>query len=393
MTTEIIIFCDIFPPPLIGGAERTVEILFQLLTKAGVKVSVHTIASQNQTKEIHKHRILNLYTPYVSKPPKLIRKIWHVLELYNPLEIVRCISILSKEQPKLVLCHNAFFWSWSPIFAANLLGIPSAIFVHDYGLICFRRTFWDSKMKQSCPSLCSICKIRRNKSKKILNLATFIFFNSNNTSGIFTRYFGKDALERKGKVVYPIQSVQIPILDSTSLNSVSEARSLGFIGRISPEKGVEDLLKVAKELKKEVHLAGDGEVEYIESLKRKFDSAVFLGHIPRNEFFFNQRIIVVPSKWLEPFGNVVTEALSAGKLVVIPNSGGFTEIANLLQPLIGNSIFIYDPDSFKSMKEAVLSAVKRSRKVALNSSRQYLSIPKFNLNNLVEFLTNYVKNS
>lgn len=389
MNTKISIFCDIFPPPFIGGAEGTAKSLFDELKRTNLDAKVHAITSRSREDSVFTFRTLNLYTPYSSFPPKVIRNLWHILELFNPVEILRCVYILKKEKPKFVFCHNAYFWSWSPIIAARILRIPSGIFIHDYGLLCFRRTLWNLRQNKECFDICKTCTVRKKVSSIILNSAKHIFFNSNSTKNIFLRHYGSETLNQNSWVVYPTKISKVPILDVHSKIINSEIEDIGYIGRISQEKGVEDILDVAQNMGIKVHLAGDGEAKYVNKLKYTYQSSTFLGHVPKDDFFKKYSIIVIPSLWSEPFGKIVLEALSAGKIVVLPKSGAFVELSEHLLPLVGISIFPYVPGSKKALSEAMVIAMQKARYVNLSDHPNYLKIPEWNLYDLANFLNNH----
>lgn len=390
---KVSVFCDIYPPPMIGGAEGTVANFVSCLASRGVEVKVHTITSDSKEEFVQTHRILNFYTPFETKPPKPVRLIWHVLELWNPFEVIRTAILLKRDAPQFIMCHNSYFWSWTPILVGNFLRIPTAIFVHDYGLICFRRTLWNEKKKNDCIQTCGACRIRRNFSKKIISRAKFIFFNSHSTKNIFLKNYDEDCLYEKGIVVYPLitKDIHIPRIQSASI--CEEADFIGFIGRISPEKGVEDLLKAATRIGVRVDIAGSGNREYIEDLNKRYSYGVFMGFVEKNLFFSSQSIIVIPSKWMEPFGKVVIEALQVGMKVVLPNSGAFSELIGLLKDLEGKTIFSYSPMSIENLEFAIVSALRSKTRDIHSETRELFYLPEWDLNDLADFIKKHSSSS
>src|SRR5260370_25695809 len=105
---------------------------------------------------------------------------------------------------------------------------------------------------------------------------------------------------------------------------------LGVLGRVSPEKGIEVLLDELRRdstLKWSLSIGGAGDADYLAKLKATHDDrgVSFLGHVVPADFLQSIDILVVPSKWNEPFGRVIVEAYSHGVAVVGANTGGIPE--------------------------------------------------------------------
>jgi hypothetical protein len=71
VNTKISIFCDIFPPPFIGGAEGTAKSLFDELKRTNLDAKVYAITSRSREDSVFTFRTLNLYTPTVLSLQKL----------------------------------------------------------------------------------------------------------------------------------------------------------------------------------------------------------------------------------------------------------------------------------------------------------------------------------
>jgi glycosyltransferase involved in cell wall biosynthesis len=104
---------------------------------------------------------------------------------------------------------------------------------------------------------------------------------------------------------------------------------VGFIGRISPEKGVETLMQAA-EMLPDVRFKAAGAYEAMPYLPKKAaKNFEFLGAISREStkwFYSQSRLIVVPSIWFEGFPTVIVEAMMHGKPVIASRIGGIPEI-------------------------------------------------------------------
>jgi glycosyltransferase involved in cell wall biosynthesis len=148
--------------------------------------------------------------------------------------------------------------------------------------------------------------------------------------------------------------------------SADEGARLAVIGRLAPWKGqdlaIRALASVRELAPATLTLMGDalfGEESYVQSLH---DLAAelgvtpwvnFLGHVDDVASHLDSiDISILTSRSPEPFGNVVIEAMAAGRAVVVPDRGGVTEFVISSGPL-SNGLF-YEMDNVDS-----LSAVLR----------------------------------
>lgn len=102
-----------------------------------------------------------------------------------------------------------------------------------------------------------------------------------------------------------------------------------FVGRLSPEKGVDIALAAAAEANCELIVAGDGPLRG--ELSERWPSATFLGHIRPEEIsqlLGRVSAVVVPSVCHENAPMSVLEAMSAGTPVIASRIGGIPELAD-----------------------------------------------------------------
>lgn len=126
--------------------------------------------------------------------------------------------------------------------------------------------------------------------------------------------------------------------------------TLGYVGRLSPEKGVDVLLRAAARLGSAVDcivIAGDGpDAATLRAAADGLglgDRVQWLGYVPHDQIANSYRemsVLVVPSRatpgWTEQFGRVIIEALAHGVPVVASDTG---EMPNLLATTGGGRIF------------------------------------------------------
>ncbi len=121
------------------------------------------------------------------------------------------------------------------------------------------------------------------------------------------------------------------------LPETTRARTLIFVGRLVSDKGVDLLLHALGLLRREglepdLTVAGAGpEAENLSALSRELTlghQVSFVGQKTAEELvrLLNEhRIMVIPSRWAEPFGVVALEGIACGCAVVGSEAGGLTE--------------------------------------------------------------------
>lgn len=136
-----------------------------------------------------------------------------------------------------------------------------------------------------------------------------------------------------------------------------ETLLLGYLGRVSDDKGMTILLKACDELRKEgfpfrLILGGSGPM--VPEVKSR-DYVDFLGLIPHNiahTFYQQIHCFILPSQtranWKEQFGRVIVESFGAGKPVIGSSSGSIPEVLGKL-----NWPWIFKEDSSEELVELI----------------------------------------
>jgi glycosyltransferase involved in cell wall biosynthesis len=110
---------------------------------------------------------------------------------------------------------------------------------------------------------------------------------------------------------------------------------LAFLGRTSPEKGLDEAIRIAKKAGMPLKIAAKVDrvdTEYFHSVIKpllKDPLIEFIGEIgysEKNEFLGNAAALLFPIRWPEPFGIVTIEAMACGTPVIAYPNGSVPEI-------------------------------------------------------------------
>ena len=144
---------------------------------------------------------------------------------------------------------------------------------------------------------------------------------------------------------------------------------LGWVGRVAPEKGLEDAVYISNKLKERLNVWG-----YIEDKKYALmiEDLDFAGTLSWRGFLKTSKLqeelrhcraLINTPKWNEAYGNVVVEAMACGVPGVAYRRGGPSEI--IKHGLTG---FLVDPDN----KEELLENIRKINLIDRHKCRSWV---------------------
>ena len=105
-----------------------------------------------------------------------------------------------------------------------------------------------------------------------------------------------------------------------------------FLARVGDAKGVDVAIQVAEHTGAPLHIYGQGMNEFREAWEKEHGptkNVKWLGYADvetRREAFAKARALILPGKYLEPFGGTQVQALLSGTPLITSNWGAYAEV-------------------------------------------------------------------
>lgn len=377
---RLVFFNTLYHPHAQGGAERSVRFLAEGLVQDGHQVTVASLAPDSEHSgardvngvDVRYMPLRNVYWPFGGSNPTFLKAFWHAADIYNPLMTRQAAELLAENQPDLVHTHNLAGFSTGIWRTAKARGLPVVHTVRDYYLLCPRTSMY--RNGANCPRRCWDCRLFSSPKTGMTRLVDGVV-------GI-SRFVLRSHLEC-GQFPGAIRRVIYnPYTPSGPGNGQPHRGTgplrVGYLGRLTPRKGIEVLLEVFATLpidRFELLVAGAGASGYEAELRRTFarPNIRFLGFVAPRQLLGSIDVLVVPSLWHEPLGRTVIEAYAHGVPVVAARRGGIPELVDE-----GETGLVFDPDEPEELGEqlrALGAHAARRREMggkAAAKAREYL---------------------
>ncbi len=282
-------------------------------------------------------------------------------------------AVLDDFKPDVVHMHNIHSYL-SPVVGslAHKRGIRVVWTLHDYKLLCPRydcllagkpceKCFGGAKgnvithrcMKGSLPAsvVAWLEALKWNRSRLEKNTDIFICPSQFMANKMKSGGFDSRKLIVLNNFLDPVKLRQYQALDP---NAAREDYYC-FVGRISAEKGIEDLLEVASRLPYRLKVAGTGTLEPAMRLKYADCKHIeFLGMLDAPEvahLLAGARLSVMPSQCYENNPLSVVESLCAGTPVVGSDIGGIPELID------SENGIVFQPFDKQSLADAIATSM------------------------------------
>ncbi|MGL1902339.1 MAG: glycosyltransferase family 4 protein [Fibrobacterales bacterium] len=341
---KVLFFNTFFYPNVVGGAENSVRLLAGALKKQSIEPVIVSTSNKDYIDsvdgiKVYYVKVPNLYWGFYGKQqPFYLKPFWHLIDSFNPFASNKIRKILKIEEPNVVHSNNLCGFSVNVWRVVKSMNIPIVHTMRDYYLLCPKSTmFYNGKNADPLPLTAKIYSIpKKILSKKVDAVVGVSDF-------ILQRHL-KDEYFKNAKVKTHIYNPS-PQLSENHENKVNNNKLVfGYVGLISPTKGVEKLIQefnLAKSNGSKLLIFGKGETEkYYNYMVDTYssDTVKFMGYEKVDNIYRQINILIICSLWHEPFPRTLIEAYTYGIPVVASNTGG-------TQAMVKEGVtgFIYDP--------------------------------------------------
>lgn len=351
-----------------GGEDESRESEEKLLREKGNQVDIYE-ENNNRVPEIGKIRVA-------------LRTIWSA-ESY---QIVK--QKLTENSYNIVHVQNFFpLISPSVYYAAETQGVPIIQTLRNYRLLCANGYFFrDQKVCEDClgktipwPGVIHSC-YRESKAASLAVVAMQTFHRAISTwKKKVNLYIALTEFTKQKFIQAGLPSEKIVVKPNFVYPDPGIGEGTGnyalFIGRLSPEKGLDTLLEAWQNLPGKIPLKiiGDGPLSpMVKETANKLPDVEWLGRQPIQEVYTligEAKLVIFPSKWYETFGRVAVEAFAKGTPVVASNLGN---MASLIDH--GRTGFHFCPgnsDDLVDQVEYALTHPEQLRKMRLEARAEF----------------------
>lgn len=302
------------------------------------------------------------------------------------------IKLLDDFKPDIVHLNNVHSYL-SPIAAklAHDRGIKVVWTLHDYKLICPTYScLRNGKVCELCfynplPVLTQKC-MKKSYIASFLAYIEAIRWNKKNIEPYIDTFicpsnFIANKMEQSGYNKNRIR-VLCNFIDFKKHSNIhklkpkAREKTYCYIGRLSEEKGINQLLSVASSLPYKLYVAGKGPLK--DSLEKKYscNNIIFLGELTTDEIYnllSTVQYSVMPSVWYENNPLSVIESLCMGTPVLGANIGGIPELID------NENGLLFTPNDLNDLREKIVSLFNKC--VFCNDKIQATSLKKFSSEN------------
>lgn len=310
-----------------GGEDSVLASESELLKK---EHEVEVLLFKNE--ELKKHNPLSLI-------PKLF---------YNRSSAKELDKKISSFKPDIIHIHNLFYWaSASILFTAKKRGIPVVMTLHNFRLICSGALL----LRDS-----QVCELCVQKKLPLAGIKHACFQNSRFKTAQLTAIVGIHKYLKSWENKVDRYLVFSPFLKERFLNSSLDLKESQisikpnfvedfgfspkaarenfflFIGRLSPEKGINTAVNAAIKSGFRLEIIGGGDLEgMVKEAAKKHENITYHGFQDRAfilEKLKKTKALLFPSIWYEGMPITILESFSTGTPIIISNQknvGDFVE--------------------------------------------------------------------
>jgi glycosyltransferase involved in cell wall biosynthesis len=282
-------------------------------------------------------------------------------------------ALLRQNRPEIVHVHNTFpLISPSIFWACRRENVPVVHTLHNYRLLCPQANFF--RAGKPCEDCITgnywqgvVHGCYRNSRAETAPVALMLTVHHANKTWtrmvdhyITPSSFARDQFAKAG---FPASQITVKsnFVDPDPGQGTGDGSYALFIGRVSPEKGADTLLKAWRQLPKthQLRVVGDGPSRQpleSEAARDGLSNVKFMGRLPHDqgiEVIKSARFVIFPSELYETFGLGIAEAFACGVPALASRLGAMQEIVEE-----GRTGFLFQPGDCDDLARTVTRAWK-----------------------------------
>lgn len=363
---RILIVNTFYYPNMQGGAEQSVKLLAENLTKKGHIVAVYCGDSKDSNKTVENINGVTVYRctagkfnlyKYSYKKNKVgpLEKITQKLRCYYNNDCVRDFeNICDTFKPDVVHTNTLYGIPWSVWKTAHKKGIAVLHTIRDTGIISpvqYGHKVNPLVLKAHQKYMCKVSKY-----VDAVTAPSNYTLQSSLAIGAFSQSNIKACVFNSVRIDYELLHKMI---DERKLRKSENIKFL-YAGRLIYVKGIKQMLEAFEKIENkncQLRICGTGEMaDYVNEKAEKDNRIIYCGKLSSEELakqYMECDVLLFPSVWPEPFGRVFIEGNMYALPVIAGNCGGIPEIYEVTHG--GDLCNCDDIDSFSDMMKRYLN--------------------------------------
>lgn len=335
MSPRVLHLSSLYPPHIVGGAERSVSMLAEAQAAAGWDVAAACLTPGEAVEET-RNGVAVFRLPHGNdfwledwlEHGQRARE-WAKFKQQANFAIERRFGVvIDRFRPDIVHTHSLVDISTRVWHAARRRGVPIVHTLRDFDLLCAASSMYRGDGPCAGRHLkCRVLTFTKQFDQRLVASVTAV------GEEVLTRHlhhgFFRHVAPERRRVIWNTAQVE-GVGEAYVKPPLAGPVTFGYLGRISPEKGVDTLLRAARLLPAtgwRLLIAGAalGPIEPYHALAEGLP-VEFIGFERPKALFDRIDVLVAPSLWAEPLGRTVLEAYQAQVPVIGARSGGIAEI-------------------------------------------------------------------
>ncbi len=264
--------------------------------------------------------------------------------IWNKRSYEYLAGVLAEAKFDIAHVHNFFFRaSPSIFFALKAQGIPAVLTLHNYRLLCANALLYrDGHVCENCLGHLPWRGVVHGcyRGSRAASAVVASMLTVHRLLGTWTQkvdmYIALTEFARQKFIEGGLPADKIAVKPNFVHPDPGPGEGRGgcalFVGRLSPEKGLDTLLAAWERLQGRVPLkiVGDGPLaSEVAAAAERLDGVEWLGRKPREEVLDLMKqasFLIFPSRWYEGFPMTIAEAFATGLPVVASNLGAMASL-------------------------------------------------------------------